>query len=69
VSNRPSGCPEWLPGAACRQLCKEVIEMLSLEMIGILGVSLALVTYAMVLTQLRRWRLATLRGTDQTATA
>jgi len=43
--------------------------MLSLEMIGILGVSLALVTYAMVLTQLRRWRLATLRGTDQTATA
>ncbi len=42
--------------------------MLTLEMIGILGVSLALVTCAMVLSQLRRRRLTTLRATDPTAT-
>lgn len=42
--------------------------MLTLEMIAILGASLALVTCVIVLTQIRRWRLTTLRTTDPTAT-
>jgi hypothetical protein len=43
--------------------------MLGLEMIGILGVALALVTYAMVRTQLHRRRLTVARGDGQSAAA
>jgi hypothetical protein len=42
--------------------------MLTLEMIAMLGASLALVTSVMVLSLIRRQRLTTLRTTDPTAT-
>jgi hypothetical protein len=47
---------------------KEANQMLTLEMIGLLGGSLALLTCAMVLSQFRRRGLTALRTTDPTAT-